>query len=306
MRIAFMGSPDFAVPAFDAILDAGFEIVCVYTQPPKPKGRGYELQKTAIHELAEVYGIEVRTPKSFRKDAEAREAFHELKLDVAVVAAYGLILPKEILENPKHGCINIHGSLLPRWRGAAPIQRAIQAGDEKTGVTIMQMDEGLDTGDMISMGEFPIGEEDTAQDIHNTMSYLGARMIVSALQNLQDKGKLLLTKQPEEGVTYAHKLDKAEGKLDWTKTSHELDCQVRAFTPWPGCWFEHEGERLKVLAVEKTFGSGLPGVVLDDELKIACSEESIKITRLQRSGKKPMDAKEFVKGNPIPKGTTLT
>jgi methionyl-tRNA formyltransferase len=302
MRTVYMGTPDFAVPPLRALLEAGHQIICVYTQPPRPAGRGQREQISPVHEEAVKRGIPVRTPVSLRSEG-AQKDFATLKPDAAVVAAYGLILPKGILAAPPYGCINIHASLLPRWRGAAPIQRAILAGDSETGITIMQMDEGLDTGPMLMQARRAIGPTTTAQDLHDSLAGLGAETIVAALEKLQPG---LLEAQPQpEGVTHAPKLTREEGRLDWKKPAVALERQVRAFTPWPGAWFEHAGERIKVLAAAVVDGKGAPGTVLDDRLTVACGEGALSITRLQRAGKGPMDAEPFLRGYPIARGTIL-
>lgn len=305
MRIAFMGTPDFALVALKKMVESGFKPVCVYTKEPRQKGRGHSVQKSAVHLYADDQGIDVRTPKSFKKDPDAVQDFIDLNLDVAIVAAYGLILPKSILDAPKHGGINIHGSILPRWRGAAPIHRAIESGDAQTGVTIMHMDEGLDTGDMIINGTFPIMPHDTGKTIHDKMAVQGGELIVQTLEALQKDGKLDATPQPDDGVTYAHKLEKEEGALDWSQSADFLERKIRAFTPWPGTWFEYEGQRFKVIEAKIDNQSGTVGEVLDDQLTVACSKGSLKITRLQRAGKSPMNTTDFLRGFDIPKGTVL-
>lgn len=306
LRIAFMGSPDFAVPSLRALVDAGHDVVCVYAQPPRPAGRGQKERLTPVDEAAIELEIEVRTPRSLR-DPEEQAKFAALDLDVAVVAAYGLILPREILAAPRLGCVNVHASLLPRWRGAAPIQRAILAGDTETGVTIMQMDEGLDTGDMLLSRAIPITAETTGQSLHDALSLLGAEMIVPALEGLAT-GSLTGTPQPDEGVTYAKKLERDEGRLDFTHPAVELERLVRAFDPWPGAFFEHAGTRIKVLAAEAfDIGpvSNLPGTVLDPELTISCADGAFRPTRVQRPGKGPVDTDAFLRGFQIPPGTVL-
>jgi methionyl-tRNA formyltransferase len=302
MRIVYMGTPDFAVPPLKALIGAGHTIICVYTQPPRPAGRGQREQISPVHEEAVRCGIPVRMPVSLRSEAAQRD-FAALKPDVAVVAAYGLILPKPVLAAPPYGCINIHASLLPRWRGAAPIQRAILAGDAETGITIMQMDEGLDTGPMLLQARRAIGPTTTAQDLHDSLAVLGAESIVAALEKL-GPGLLKATPQPD-GATYAPKLTREEGRLDWRKPAVELERQVRAFTPWPGAWFEHEGERLKVLGAAIADGKGVPGTVLDDRLTVACGEGALAIERIQRAGKAAMDTHAFLRGNPIARGTVV-
>ncbi|WP_430435924.1 methionyl-tRNA formyltransferase [Oceanibaculum nanhaiense] len=308
LRLAFMGTPDFSVPALQALIAAGHEIAAVYSQPPRPAGRGQKLTPSPVQAFAEAQGLEVRTPKSLR-NAEAQAAFAALGLDCAVVVAYGLILPKPILEAPRLGCVNIHASLLPRWRGAAPIQRAIQAGDVESGVTIMQMDEGLDTGPMLLRDSVPITPDTTGQSLHDALSALGGRMIVEALNGLAE-GTLQAVAQPEAGVTYAAKLTKEEALLDWTRPAAELERQIRAFDPWPGSFFLHQGERLKVLKAELAEGKGapgalLPGTLLDDALAVACGEGALRLLRVQRPGKAAMEAEALLRGYSLPKGTIL-
>lgn len=297
LRLAFMGTPDFSVAILDALVAAGHEIVCVYSQPPRPAGRGQQLQASPVHRRADSLGIPVRTPKSLRKE-EAQAEFAALDLDAAIVAAYGLILPQPVLDAPRLGCINVHASLLPRWRGAAPIQRAILAGDAETGVTIMQMDAGLDTGAMLLMDRVPITPRMNASELHDALAAMGARLMVEALPGIAD-GSLPAVPQPEAGVTYAAKLAKEEGRLDFTRPAVELDRQVRGLTPWPGCWIDlANGERLKVLAAEPVDGSGLPGTLIDDAPTIACGDGALKLLRVQRPGKGPVDATAFLRGYP--------
>ncbi len=303
VRIIYMGTPDFAVAPLAALLDAGHEVACVYSQPPRPAGRGHKERLTPVHAFAQDKGIEVRTPKSLKGEAE-QAAFDALKADLAVVAAYGLILPKAILDAPRKGCLNIHASLLPRWRGAAPIQRAILAGDEETGVTIMQMDEGLDTGDMLLTGRLPITDETTASSLHDGLMEMGAELIVEALSKLES-GSLTPVPQPDEGVTYAAKLEKGEGQLDFTKPAIELERAVRAFTPWPGAYADHGKDRIKVLAAKVVEGAGAPGTLLDDALTVACGEKALRLLKVQRAGKAPMEAEAFLRGYDLPKGTVL-
>jgi len=302
LRVAFMGTPDFSVPILQALVDAGHEVVCVYCQPPRAAGRGQKERLSPVHAAALDHGIEVRTPAKL-KSAEDQEAFADLKLDVAVVAAYGLILPKEILEAPKHGCINVHASLLPRWRGAAPIQRAILAGDSESGVTIMQMDEGLDTGDMLLREPVAISAKTTGQSLHDELSIMGARLALEALSGITN-GSLSPVSQPDDGVTYASKLEREEGRIDWRKSAREIDHQIRAFTPWPGAWFEYEGERLKVLKALPVDGSGPAGTILDG-LTIACGDGALRVETIQRAGKGPMAAQDFLNGYDLPAGTVL-
>ncbi|MAF49045.1 MAG: methionyl-tRNA formyltransferase [Rhodospirillaceae bacterium] len=303
LRLAFMGSPDFSVPILGKLIAAGHRINAVYCQPPRAAGRGQKQTPVPVHAYAEARGLEVRTPES-PKDTAVQEEFKALDLDAAVVAAYGLILPKAILDAPRMGCINVHASLLPRWRGAAPIQRAILAGDSETGVTIMQMDEGLDTGPELMRESVAITGETTGQSLHDTLAAVGAALIVKALDGLED-GSLTPRPQPEAGVTYAGKLHRSEARIDWRRAAPEIERQVRAFTPWPGSWFEQGGARLSVLGLEVAPGAGPPGEVLDDALLVACGDGAVRITRLQRSGGAPMGSEEFLRGRPIPAGTRL-
>nr|WP_206419772.1 methionyl-tRNA formyltransferase [Minwuia thermotolerans] len=306
LRIVFMGTPDFAVPALRALHAAGHEIAAVYSQPPRAAGRrGRKTIPGPVHAAAEALGLKVLTPVSLKKpEAQAEFAAHEA--DVAVVAAYGLILPQAILDAPRLGCFNIHASLLPRWRGAAPIHRAVMAGDEKTGVTIMQMDAGLDTGDMALKAETAIGPRDTTQSLHDRLGEMGAALIVDALRRLIE-GTLELTPQPEDGVTYAGKIDKAEAHIDWTRPVAEIDRLIRGLAPFPGAWFEHEGERIKVHMATPAAGAAevAPGVVVDEELTVQCGDGLIRLEVLQRAGGKPMDAATFQRGRAIPAGAVL-
>ena len=300
LRIAFMGTPDFALVALQELVKAGHDVVCVYSQPPRPAGRGHKEKPTPVHAWAADHGIEVRTPVSLKSDAE-KQAFADLNLDIAVVAAYGLILPKAILDAPKMGCLNIHASLLPRWRGAAPIQRAILAGDAKTGVTIMQMDVGLDTGDMLLMDEIAITPETYASGLHDDLAEMGGRLIVDALEKLP-AGQLTATVQPEDGVTYAAKLEKTEGKLDFSDDAALLERKIRAFTPWPGAYFDFGKERIKVQAARHIADanintSGQPGEIIDDQLTIACGAGgALRPTRIQRPGKAAMETEVVLRG----------
>lgn len=301
MRLAFMGTPDFSVSILAALVDAGHDVVCVYSQPPRPAGRGHKEQPSPVHAFAAARGLEVRTPKSLKSEAE-QQAFRDLDLDAAVVAAYGLILPQAVLDAPRKGCLNVHASILPRWRGAAPIQRAIEAGDSETGVTIMQMDAGLDTGAMLLTETVPITAHTNAAQLHDQLAALGARLIVAALDRYDHLTPL---PQPEQGVTYAHKLAKDEGRLDWTRPAVDLDHKVRALTPWPGVWCLLGAERLKVLAAQPVDATGVPGTVLDESLTVACGDGALRLTRVQRPGKGAMDSAELLRGFPIPKGTVL-
>ncbi len=302
MRIAFMGTPEFAVPTLDALLEAGHEVVAVYTQPPRPAGRGKALLPSPVQKRAEEAGLEVRTPVTLRNE-EAQQAFAALDLDATVVAAYGLILPEPILQAPDFGCLNVHASMLPRWRGAAPIQRAILAGDTRTGVTIMQMEKGLDTGPMLAVLPAEI-ERKTAGELTGELAALGARLLVQVLDKLP--GQVGRIPQNDARATYAPKIGKHEAKLDFTKSAVEVERQVRAFNPVPGAWFEYGGERIKVLAAEVSEVGGAPRTVLDHGLAIACAEGSILPSLVQRAGRGAMTAAELLRGFAIPAGAILT
>jgi len=307
LRIVFMGSPEFSVPVLSALVDAEHEIVCVYAQPPRPAGRGQKERPCPVHAYALEQGFQVRTPKTLKKNDEALVEFRELDADLGVVVAYGLILPPEVLDAPKFGCINAHASLLPRWRGAAPIQRAILAGDDASGVCIMQMDEGLDTGAVLLREYTPISADTTAAGLHDRLSALSARLIVEAVSGMA-AGKLEAMVQPEDGVTYAAKLEKSEGLLAWSESAAYLERKVRALNPWPGVWFEHSGERIKVLAaefVEKDTAGDIPGSVLDENFLISCVDGALRPTRLQRPGKKSMAVEDFLRGYEAIVGTVL-
>ena len=293
-----MGSPDFAVPSLDALVEAGYDVVAVYSQPPRPSGRGKAEHKTAVHERAEEYGIEVRTPKTLR-DEDEQARFKALDADLAIVAAYGLILPKPILEAPKGGCVNVHASLLPRWRGAAPIQRAILAGDEISGVTIMQMDEGLDTGPMLHRLTLDIRHKN-AGEVMEELAKLGAQALLEWLGHPTPPEA-----QPIAGATYASKVEKAEARIDWSVPAEQIERQVRAFNPHSGAWFEANGERIKLLAARVAEGDGNPGEVLDDKLTIAAGPGRIHPIKVQRAGRAPMSAEELLRGFDIPQGTIL-
>jgi methionyl-tRNA formyltransferase len=309
LRVIFMGTPEFAVRALVAIVDSPHEVVAVYTQPPRPAGRGQGERRSPVHQCAEENHIPVYTPARL-KDRDAQAAFASLctdvAADIAVVAAYGLILPKPILEAPRIGCINIHASLLPRWRGAAPIQRAILAGDAKTGITIMQMDEGLDTGAILAAEEIDIGPATTCAELHDRLAVLGGRMVVYVLNGLE-RGIIESFPQPEAGALYAAKLTRAEGRMDWRRPAAELERQMRAFSPWPGAWFEYEGTRIKVIEARvMAEATGVqPGEVLDDRLTIACGRGSLRLVVLQREGKKAQRAAEFLRGFNVAPGTRL-
>lgn len=299
MRIVFMGSPDFAVPSLDALVAAGHEVPCVYTQPPRPAGRGKGEQKTAVHKRADALGIEVRCPRTLR-DHDEQARFAALDSDLAVVAAYGLILPKAVLDSPRGGCINVHASLLPRWRGAAPIQRAILAGDEATGVTIMRVEQGLDTGPMLLKRETRIDRK-TSGELTDELAALGAEAVVAWLDKPTPP-----VPQPDEGVTYASKIDKAEARIAWSRSADEIERQVRAFAPAPGAWFEVNGERVKLLQADVgDNASGKPGEVLDDCLRVACGSGYIRPLRVQRAGRGVMTPGELLRGFAISKGTVL-
>lgn len=310
LRLVFMGTPDFSVPALAELIGAGHEVVAVYSQPPRPSGRrGLEALPGPVHRYAEAAGIPVFTPVSLKGEAE-QQAFRELNADAAVVVAYGLLLPKAVLDAPRLGCFNIHASLLPRWRGAAPIQRAIMAGDPATGVMIMRMEEGLDTGPVCLGEQVAIGADETAGELHDRLSQLGASLIIRAMSALE-RGNLDATPQSKEGVTYAAKIDKAEARIDFSQTAAAVHNLVRGLSPFPGAYFEasladgRPAERVKVLRTEVVQGSGQPGVVLDDGLTIACGVGAVRLSELQRAGKKALPAKEFVRGLAIAPGKLL-
>ncbi|PZU10646.1 MAG: methionyl-tRNA formyltransferase [Sphingobium sp.] len=300
MRIVYMGTPDFAVPALDALIAAGHEVVAVYSQPPRPAGRGKALRPSPVHLRAQALGIDVRTPLSLR-DADTQGAFAALAADAAVVAAYGLILPRAILAAPRHGCMNIHASLLPRWRGAAPIQRAILAGDNVTGVTIMDMEAGLDTGPMRAKHVTPI-EDKTAGALTAELAMAGAELMVEVLDDLTLHPPM---PQPDEGVTHAAKIDKAEARIDFTKGAHAVERQVRAFNPAPGAFFEYRGERFRILAAHVEHHGGEPGMLLDDSLLIGCGHDALRPTLIQRAGKGAMSAGELLRGFDMPAGSRV-
>ncbi|MDB5509288.1 MAG: methionyl-tRNA formyltransferase [Hyphomicrobiales bacterium] len=307
MRIVFMGTPDFAVPVMTEILGQGHEIVAVYTRAPKPAGRGMDLRPSPVHALAEDFGCPVFTPKSLRTE-EAAEIFRSHAADVAVVVAYGLILPLAILEAPRLGCLNLHGSLLPRWRGAAPIQRAIMAGDRETGVMVMRMEEGLDTGPVGMAERVVITDDMSAGELHDRLSVIGADLMVRALAALA-RDSLQFTPQSEVGVTYAHKIEKSEARIDWTRAARSLHDHVRGLSPFPGAFFEVDlgrgPERVKVLRAKPCEGAGAPGDVLDDALAIACGTGALRLLEVQRAGKQPMKADEFLRGARLTRGARL-
>ena len=304
LDIAFMGSPDFAVPVLAALLESGHRVRAAYSKPPNPAGRGRRTTPSPVQAFAEDHGIPVCTPASLKDRAE-QSAFATLGLDACVVAAYGLILPGSMLASPRLGCLNVHASLLPRWRGAAPVERAILAGDEESGVTMMLMDEGLDTGPILLTEAVPIGGQTTAAELTGALSRMGAALAVRALEGLAG-GTLDPRPQPALGVTNAPRIEKSEGRLDWSLPASELERRVRALNPRPGVWFSHADKRIKVLEALVADGGGAPGAVLDGRLTIACGEGSLRPLRLQRAGKKPQGAEEFLRGAPLPPGTVLS
>jgi methionyl-tRNA formyltransferase len=303
LRLAFLGTPDFAVPTLAELIAHGHDIACVYSQPPRPKGRGLGTEPSSVHALALAHKIPVRTPATLR-DVAQQELFAALELDAAVVVAYGLILPKPILAAPRLGCFNLHGSLLPRWRGAAPVQRAIMAGDEETGVMSMRMEAGLDTGPVLMAERTPIGRK-TYGELHDELARLGADLMARTLGALE-RGSVTETPQPTEGVTYAKKIEKDEARIDWSRPAHEIDCHVRGLSLFPGAWSELKGERIKILNCEPAAGSGQPGTLLDDALTVSCGEGAIRLTRLQRPGKAAMTATDLLRGFPIKRGEMFT
>ena len=308
MKVIFAGTPDFAAAALKAIAAAGFEIPLVLTQPDRPKGRGMQLAPSPVKQAALELGLRVAQPEKLRNNAEALQMLEEVEADVMVVAAYGLILPQDVLDTPKHGCLNIHASLLPRWRGAAPIQRAIEAGDAETGVCIMQMDIGLDTGDVVSEHRYTIQLTDTANEVHDALMNLGAEAIVADLQQLKAEGRLKSVKQPEKGVTYAQKLSKEEARIDWNESAAVIERKIRAFNPVPAAWVEYQGKPMKIWRAEVVAQQGRAGEVLScsaDGLVVACGENALKITELQPSGSKRMPIAAFAAGHKIEVGTVL-
>ena len=307
MKVIFAGTPDFAAAALKAIA-AGFEIPLVLTQPDRPKGRGMQLAPSPVKQAALELGLRVAQPEKLRNNAEALQMLKEVEADVMVVAAYGLILPQDVLDTPKHGCLNIHASLLPRWRGAAPIQRAIEAGDAETGVCIMQMDIGLDTGSVVSEHRYAIQPTNTANEVHDALTNLGAAAIVADLQQLKTEGRLKSVKQPEEGVTYAQKLSKEEARINWSESAAVIERKIRAFNPVPAAWVEYQGKPMKIWRAEAVAQQGRAGEVLScssDGLIIACGANALKITELQPSGSKRMDIAAFAAGHTVEAGTVL-
>ncbi|MBY0565280.1 MAG: methionyl-tRNA formyltransferase [Hyphomonadaceae bacterium] len=303
LRLAFMGSPAFAVPALDALIQAGHEIACVYSQPPRPAGRGQQPRPTPVHAFAAKRGIEVRTPKSL-KSAEEQARFAALALDAAIVVAYGLILPKPILDAPRLGAFNLHASLLPRWRGAAPIQRAIMAGDMSTGVQVMRMEEGLDTGPVLASVETPIAFDDTTGTLHDRLAALGASLLAATVADIE-RGAAVETPQSDAGITYANKITPAETRIDWSRPAREVDCAIRGLSPAPGAWFTVGGVRVKALLSRLGQGSGAPGETLDDALLVACGDGAVRLLRVQREGRGPVEAEAFLRGQPVGAGTKL-
>lgn len=304
LRLVFMGTPDFAVPVLDAFLKNGDTVAAVYSQPPRPAGRGQKLTPSPVQAFAEQHGLTVRHPVSL-KTPDAQAEFAALNADAAVVVAYGLLLPKPVLDAPRLGCFNLHASLLPRWRGAAPIQRAILAGDTETGVCAMQMDVGLDTGPVLERETVKIGPRTTITELHDELARVGAPLMVRALHAFAD-GRITPQPQPADGVTYAAKLAKDEGRIDWTKSAIEIDRMVRALNPGPGTTFQLNGERIKLLACEPVQGGGVPGTLLDDTGTVACGEGALKLLKLQRPSKSAVAVADFLRGLPLPKNTQLS
>jgi methionyl-tRNA formyltransferase len=303
LRLVFMGTPDFAVPTLIALAAAGHDIAAVYTRAPKPAGRGMALLPTPVEREARRRGLPVLTPKTL-KDGGAQSGFRAHHADAAVVVAYGLILPPPIMEAPKLGCFNVHASLLPRWRGAAPIARAIMAGDQETGVTIMRMDEGLDTGKIAKVKRIKIGADMTAGELHDALAAAGAELMARALDALERR-TIRYKRQPERGVTYAAKISNDETRIDWTRPWKEVHDHIRGMSPFPGAWFAFAGVRVKVLRSTKGEGEGAPGTVLDDRLTVACGEGAVRLTQIQRAGKQPMAAEEFLRGTAVTAGMRL-
>lgn len=308
LRIIFMGTPEFSVPALDALIAAGHEIACVYAQPPRPAGRGMALRKSPVQLRAEALGIEVRTPHSLRRH-DAQSGFAELKADLAIVVAYGLILPQAVLDERRLGCWNIHASLLPRWRGAAPIQRAILAGDAMTGVSIMRMEAGLDTGPVALVTQTMIGQDETAGQLHDRLSLAGAELMVRAAA-LLEAGTLETNPQTRDGIAYAAKIEKTEARIDWTKSAREVHNQIRGLSPFPGAWCQMQlaakPERVKLLQAVLAPGKGRPGEIIGDDLSIACGEGAVRVVQLQRAGKQASTCQEFLRGNRLANGGIVT
>ena len=307
LRVVFMGTPEFSVPALRMIADHGFDVVAVYSQPPRPKGRGQQVQKSPVHEAADARGIPVYTPLSLKKDADAQAAFAAHNADIAVVAAYGLILPQAVLDAPRYGCLNIHASLLPRWRGASPIQHAIWHGDAQSGVGIMQMEAGLDTGAVIAERAVPIRDTTTAQSLHDELSALGAVLMLEILKKTQDHGQQSAAPQDDTHVTYAGLLTKDDGRVDWTRSAVEIDRQIRALTPWPGVWTTIAGKRLKIIAaVPGEAATGAPGTIMDRNGIVVCGDgRSMRLVTVQPENAKAMDVAAAINGKYINVGDTL-
>ena len=303
LKLAYMGTPDFAVPSLAALVEAGHEVAAVYSQPPRRAGRGQKERPSPVYAWAEEHGLPVRTPRTLR-DEGAQAEFAALDLDAAIVAAYGLILPLPVLEAPRLGCINVHASLLPRWRGAAPIQRAILAGDTETGISIMMMEEGLDTGPVLRMESLPIGPEMTAGELHDALAALGGCMIAPVLADFE-AGHIVPEPQDDAGTTYAKKIEKPEARIDWSEEASMVARRIHAFAPWPGAWFTLGGERVKALAARIEPADGAFGEVLDDTLRVACGSSAVRLLRLQREGKKPAAAADFLRGRSVATGTIL-
>jgi methionyl-tRNA formyltransferase len=303
LRLAFLGTPDFAVPVLAELIAQGHDVACVYSQPPRPRGRGLEAEPGPVHKFAATAGIEVRTPLSL-KDAVEQKSFADLNLDAAIVVAYGLLLPKAILDAPRLGCFNLHASLLPRWRGAAPIQRAVMGGDAETGVMVMQMEEGLDTGPVLMAERVAIARK-TSGELAIELSRLGAELMTRALAALE-RGSIEAVPQSDAGVTYAKKILKDEARIDWTKSAHEIDCHIRGLAPSPGAFTEVKGERLKILYAEPVTGKGMPGTIIGDDLTVACGKGALRIRKAQRAGKGVMEAGELLRGFALPVGTTFS
>ena len=307
LKIAFLGTPEFSVPAFNELIKSENDVCAVYTQPPRPAGRGKIIRKSPIHDLADINNITVRTPLTLNDKSEI-EAFCDFCFDIAVVVAYGLILPPKILEAPRLGCINIHASLLPRWRGAAPIQRAIMAGDDHTGVSIMQMEEGLDTGPILVSKKISISKHLTSRDLHEILARTGAYLINSAISGLA-QGSLTATPQSETDITYANKISRADGRLIWPRPAVELERLIRALDPWPGAWCTLKGQRLKVLrakVVDTITADNINGMIIDKNLTVACGRGGLRLTCVQKPGKEPMHVESFLRGTPVPIGTILS
>ncbi|MEO1241553.1 MAG: methionyl-tRNA formyltransferase [Pseudomonadota bacterium] len=305
MRLAFMGTPDFAVPVLSELLAAGHDIAAVYTRAAQPTGRGRKLTPSPVQTFAELNSIEIRTPKNFKSETE-RAAFSALNLDVAIVVAYGLILPQAVLNAPAHGCLNLHASRLPRWRGAAPIQRAIMAGDKLTGVDVMRMETGLDTGPVLLSETVEIKPADTFQTLHDRLSHVAAQLAPRALAALE-RDALGEKIQPEQGITYAHKISPEEAKIDWSKPASDVDCHIRGLSPFPGAWFEVDGARIKALFSRVSDGAGASGTILqaDEKLTIACGDGAVELVQLQRAGKRAQPAKEFLRGFDLVAGRSI-